>query len=60
MQFGGFPVKYVKGSFPKKIEIQSEPHGSKVFNGQKYLLEESITGDYSLIKGWRADEKGNI
>ena len=23
-------------------------------------MEESITGDYSLIKGWRADEKGNI
>tara|TARA_B110000285_G_C15006085_1_gene553924 strand:- start:283 stop:516 length:234 start_codon:yes stop_codon:yes gene_type:complete len=24
------------------------------------MLEESITGDYSLIKAWRADEYGNL
>jgi 3-oxoacid CoA-transferase subunit A len=23
-------------------------------------LERSITGDFALIKGWKADEKGNI
>ena len=23
-------------------------------------MEESITGDFSLIKGWKADKAGNI
>lgn len=23
-------------------------------------MERSITGDFALIKGWKADEKGNI
>jgi acyl CoA:acetate/3-ketoacid CoA transferase alpha subunit len=31
-----------------------------VFNGQSYVLEESITGDFALIKGWKADKAGNI
>lgn len=25
-----------------------------------YILEESITGDYALIKGWKADKAGNV
>ena len=33
---------------------------SKIFNGKKYLLEESIYGDYALIKGWKADTSGNV
>jgi acyl CoA:acetate/3-ketoacid CoA transferase alpha subunit len=23
-------------------------------------MEEAITGDYALIKGWKADTKGNV
>jgi len=30
------------------------------FNGRKYVLEESIFGDYALIKAWKADTKGNL
>jgi 3-oxoacid CoA-transferase len=55
---GGFPIKYGKDS--KTIEIESKKRETKEFNGKKFLLEESITGDFSLIKAWRADEKGNI
>ena len=30
------------------------------FNGKKYLLEESITGDFSFVKCWKADKEGNL
>ncbi|MDB6013759.1 MAG: scoA [Gammaproteobacteria bacterium] len=30
------------------------------FNGRRYILEEAITADFSLVKGWRADWYGNV
>jgi len=30
------------------------------FKGRQYILEEAITADYALVKGWRADWTGNI
>lgn len=30
------------------------------FNDRKYILEESITGDYAIVKGWKADRFGNV
>jgi 3-oxoacid CoA-transferase len=42
------------------VIIESEPRESKMFNGKEHILEESITGDFSLIRAWRADEKGNL
>lgn len=32
----------------------------KIFNNREYLLEESITGDFAIVKGWKADRYGNI
>lgn len=29
------------------------------FNGRKYILEESITGDFAIVKAWKADRYGN-
>ena len=29
------------------------------FNGRKYILEESIPGDFSIVKAWKADRYGN-
>jgi len=54
---GGFPIKYGPNG---SVEIKSEPRETKEFNGRKYCLEESITGDYSLIKAWKADTRGNL
>ena len=31
-----------------------------MFNGKKFILEESITGDYSIIKAKKAYTKGNL
>ena len=30
------------------------------FAGKHYILEEAITGDFALIKGWKADWYGNV
>ncbi|QOY38386.1 CoA transferase subunit A [Anaerobacillus isosaccharinicus] len=30
------------------------------FNGKDYVLEEALMADFSLIKGWKADNYGNI
>lgn len=30
------------------------------FNGRNYILEESITGDFAIVKGWKADRYGNV
>ena len=32
----------------------------RVFNGCNYILEEAITGDFALVKGWKADRDGNV
>ena len=32
----------------------------KKFNNKEYLLETSLTADFSLIKAWKADTMGNL
>ncbi len=32
----------------------------KVFDGEEYILERSITADLALIKAWKADTTGNL
>jgi len=58
LEHGGFPIKYESDG--KTVAIESEPREIKNFDGRDYLLEDSITGDFALIKAWRADEKGNL
>jgi acyl CoA:acetate/3-ketoacid CoA transferase alpha subunit len=55
---GGFPIKL--GPDGKTTVIASEKREKREYDGRNYLLERSITGDYALIKGWKADEKGNV
>lgn len=58
LEKGGFPIKYKEDG--KTVDISSPPREVKEFNGKKFLLEESITGDFAFVKAWRADEKGNL
>ena len=58
IQKGGFPIKL--GSDGKEVIIGAEPKESRMFNGKEHILENSITGDYALVKGWKADTKGNV
>ncbi len=30
------------------------------FHGRQYILEESVTGDFAIVKGWKADRYGNV
>ena len=55
---GGFPIKLSKDG--KKAIIVSEKKEAKTFNGKNYILEESLHGDFALVKGWKADTKGNV
>jgi 3-oxoacid CoA-transferase subunit A len=32
----------------------------KTFNNRQYILEETITGDFAIVKAWRADRFGNL
>merc|ERR1711907_683466 len=32
----------------------------RTFNGKDYVMEEAIVGDYSLVKAWKADTRGNL
>merc|ERR1711972_274612 len=38
----------------------SKPRESRNFNGQDYVMEEAIVGDFALVKAWKADERGNL
>jgi len=58
VEYGGIPIKYNKDG--KTMNIVSEPKETKTINGKKYLLEYSITTDFSLIKAWKSDKKGNL
>ncbi len=58
VQEGGFPIKLSKDG--KSTLISSEKREVREFNGRNYIMENSITGDFALIKGWKGDTKGNI
>jgi 3-oxoacid CoA-transferase subunit A len=32
----------------------------KEFDGKTYILEKAITGDFALVKAWKADKSGNL
>lgn len=32
----------------------------KAFNGRNYILEESLTSDFALVRAWKADRFGNL
>ena len=38
----------------------AEGKDTRFFNGREYLLEEAITGNFAIVKGWKADRYGNV
>jgi len=54
---GGFPIKYNPDG---TIAIKSQPRETREYNGRKYVLEEALTGDFALIKAYKADTRGNL
>src|SRR3546814_21175469 len=53
----GIPGFYTKTGVGTEVAKGKE---TKVFDGQEYVLERGIRADLSIIKGWKADEAGNL
>jgi len=54
---GGSPIKYNKDG---SIAIHSMPREERMFGGRNFIMEEGITGDFALVKAWKADRAGNL
>uniref|UniRef100_A0A7M4FGD9 Succinyl-CoA:3-ketoacid-coenzyme A transferase n=1 Tax=Crocodylus porosus TaxID=8502 RepID=A0A7M4FGD9_CROPO len=57
VQEGGAPIKY---NTDGTVAIASHPREVREFDGRHYIMEKSITGDFALVKAWKADRAGNI
>jgi 3-oxoacid CoA-transferase subunit A len=54
---GGLPWKY-DGS--GGIALASPKKDTRAFGGREYVLEESITTDFALVRAWKGDRHGNL
>src|SRR3954468_2196322 len=53
----GIPGFYTKTGVGTQV---AEGKEVKSFDGEEYILERGIRADLSIIKGWKADERGNL
>ena len=53
----GIPGFYTKTGVGTLV---AEGKETMMFDGQEYILERGIKADLSIIKGWKADETGNL
>jgi 3-oxoacid CoA-transferase subunit A len=53
----GIPGFYTKTGVGTTV---AEGKETKVFDGEEFVLERGIRADLSIIKGWKADEAGNL
>jgi len=62
----GLDTLLATGEYPVKLNadgsaaITSEKREVKIFDGKEYVLEKALTADIGLIKGWKADTRGNV
>lgn len=52
----GIPAFYTATGYGTPV---GEGKDVKEFNGRPYILEESITGDFAIVRAWKADIYGN-
>jgi 3-oxoacid CoA-transferase subunit A len=53
----GIPAFFTATGFGTPI---AEGKEMREFNGRPYIMEASITGDFAIVKGWKADRYGNV
>ena len=53
----GIPAFYTATGYGTPI---AEGKDVKKFDGRPYILEESITGEFAIVKAWKADRYGNL
>jgi 3-oxoacid CoA-transferase subunit A len=54
---GGLPLRYAPDGKVAKLSDKKE---QRDFDGRNYVLERGITGDFALVKAWKADRFGNL
>ena len=52
----GIPAFYTATGYGTPV---GEGKEVREFHGRKYILEESVTGDFAIVKAWKADRYGN-
>lgn len=53
----GIPAFYTPTGVGTQVAIGKEV---REFNGRQYVMEKGITGDFALVKAWKADPFGNL
>ncbi len=53
----GIPAFFTKTGYGTIVADGKEV---KEFDGQKYIMERSLTADLSLVKAWKGDKAGNL
>ena len=53
----GIPAFYTKTGYGTLV---AEGKEARQFNGEWYVMEESLTADLALVKAWKADKAGNL
>jgi len=56
---GGMPMRYSSDGMRQVVQ-SSPPRQSAVFDGQEYVMEEAIHGDFALVRAWKGDAEGNL
>lgn len=52
----GIPAFYTATGFGTEV---AKGKDVRKYKGRDYILEESITGDFAIVKAWKADRHGN-
>jgi len=53
----GIPAFFTATGYGTEI---AEGKETREINGRMYVLEESLTADYALVKAWKGDKYGNL
>ncbi|GGB85403.1 dehydrocarnitine CoA transferase subunit A [Marinobacterium zhoushanense] len=53
----GIPAFYTATGYGTPV---AEGKEVREFNGRPHILEQSIRGDFAIVKGWKADRYGNV
>ncbi|MCQ4243776.1 succinyl-CoA--3-ketoacid-CoA transferase [Stutzerimonas decontaminans] len=53
----GIPAFYTKTGYGTLV---AEGKETRQFNGEWYVMEQSLTADLALVKAWKADKAGNL
>ncbi|MCP1105400.1 CoA transferase subunit A [Serratia nevei] len=53
----GIPAFFTATGYGTPIAAGKEV---REFNGRPYIMETAITGDFAIVKGWKADHFGNV